>query len=233
MPNLRLLTILLAGAALTACASQPAPAPPTAVAAQLAPDPGASPYGLFLAGHAARDAGHLGAAAAYLSQAAATAGEPSYVRAEAFDAVLRAGDVSGAAALAPPLDDPNLAARRLGVLVQGVEAMAQGRNKDAYALFSGSGVVFPHRTMAQLLAPFAAAGAGDADHAAAPPDVGGDAVGQFVGDLDRAQLDERLGRAADADTAFKALLGAGDESGLVTASYGAFLERRGRWPDAQ
>ena len=105
MPNLKPLAILLAGAALTACASEPAPAPAPLVAAEPAPDPGASPYGLFLAGHAARDAGHLGAAAAYLTQAAATAGEPSYVRVEAFDAVLRAGDVEvGARRAATPAD---------------------------------------------------------------------------------------------------------------------------------
>ena len=121
MQRLKLLTILLAGAALSACASQPAPpSPPPVADTEPMPDPGTSPYGLFLAGHAARDAGELGAAAAYLGRAASTAGEPPYVRVEAFDAALRAGDVTGAAALAPAQDDPNLAARRLGVLVRGV-----------------------------------------------------------------------------------------------------------------
>ena len=231
---MRWLTILLAGAALTACASPPAPPPPVApVAVQPTPGPATSPYGLFLAGQAARDAGQLSAAAAYLVRAASTTGEPSYIRIEAFDAALRAGDVSGAAALAPALDDPNVAARRLGVLVRGVEAMAVGKNKDAYALFSGPDAGFPHRAMAQLLAPFAAAGAGDAVHATARPQMGADGVGQFVADLDQALLEERLGRLDDADAAFKTLLQDGDESGLVTVSYGAFLERRGRWKDAQ
>ena len=237
MPRLRLPTILLAGAALTGvlagCASEPAPTPVTPIAAQPTPDPGASPYGLFLAGQAARDAGQLGAAAVYLGRAAATAGEPTYVRVEAFDAALRAGDVPGAAALSPAADDPNLAARRLGALVRGVEAMANGKYQDAYALLSGPDVGFPHKGIAQLLAPFAAAGAGDALHATARPDMGGDGVGQFVADLDRALLDERLGKQGDADAAYKALLNDGDESGLVTVSYGAFLERRGRWKDAE
>ena len=112
---MRWLTILLAGAALTACASPPAPPPPVApVAVQPTPGPATSPYGLFLAGQAARDAGQLSAAAAYLVRAASTTGEPSYIRIEAFDAALRAGDVSGAAALAPALDDPNVAARQIG-----------------------------------------------------------------------------------------------------------------------
>ena len=199
-PTPKLLTILLAGAALTACASEPAPAPPPLAAAEPAPDPGASPYGLFLAGHAARDAGQLGAAAAYLGRAAATSGEPSYVRIEAFEATLRAGDVSGAAALAPAPDDPSLGARRLGVLVRGVEAMAVGKNKDAYALLSGPDVGFPHKAIAGLLAPFAAAGAGDAAHALARPDLAGDGIAQFVADLDQAQLDERLGKASPTPT---------------------------------
>jgi tetratricopeptide (TPR) repeat protein len=230
----RVLTILLAGAALTACASQPAPPPSVApVAVQPTPSAGTSPYGLFLAGQAARDAGQLGPAAAYLVRAASTAGEPTYVRVEAFDAALRAGDVTGAAALAPAPDDPNLAARRLGVLVRGVEAMANGRNRDAYALLSGPDIGFPHRSMALLLAPFAAAGAGDGAHATARPQMGADGVGQFVADLDQALLAERFGKLDEADGAFKALLQAGDESGLVTVSYGAFLERRGRWKDAQ
>jgi tetratricopeptide (TPR) repeat protein len=234
MLRLRWLTILLAGAALTACAGEPAPPLPVApIAAQPTPDPAASPYGLFLAGQAARDAGQLSAAAAYLGRAASTAGEPTYVRVEAFDAALRAGDVSGAVALSPAADDSNLAARRLGVLVRGVEAMANGRNQDAYALLSGPDAGFPHKAMAQLLAPFAAAGAGDLAHATARPQMGGDGVGQFVADLDQALLDERLGRQDDADAAYKVLLGDGDESGLVTVSYGAFLERRGRWKDAQ
>lgn len=233
MPRLRLLTILFAGAALSACASGPAPPPAASIAdAEPTPDPGTSPYGLFLAGHAARDAGQLGAAAAYLGRAASTVGEPTYVRVEAFDAALRAGDVSGAAALAPAQDDPNLAARRLGVLVRGVEAMAAGRDKDAYLLLSGPEAGYPHKAMAQLLAPFAAAGSGDAAHATAHPDMGGDSVGQFVADLDQAELDERLGKPGEAEADYKALLSDGDESGLVAVSYGAFLERRGRWGDA-
>jgi tetratricopeptide (TPR) repeat protein len=232
MPRLRLPTILLTGAVLAGCATEPAPPPPP-VAAQPTPDPGASPYGLFLAGQAARDAGQLGAAAAYLGRAAATAGEPSYVRVEAFDAALRAGDVTGAASLSPAADDPNLAARRLGTLVRGVEAMADGKFREAYALMSGPDVGFPHKAIAQLLVPFAAAGAGDSVHATARPNMSGDGVGQFVADLDRALLDERLGKQDDADAAFKTLLSDGDESGLVTVSYGAFLERRGRWKDAQ
>jgi len=233
MPTPRLLTILLASAALSACATQPATPPPASVVELTpTPDPGASPYGLFLAGHAARDAGELAAAAVYLGRAASTAGEPTYVRIEAFDATLRAGDVTGAAALAPGPDDPNLPARRLGVLVRGVEAMASGKDKDAYALLSGPDAGFPHKAMCQLLAPFAAAGAGDSANATAHPDMGGDSVAQFVADLDQAELDERLGKSADAQAAYKSLLAAGDESGLVTISYGAFLERRGRDGDA-
>ncbi|HZZ90591.1 MAG TPA: tetratricopeptide repeat protein [Caulobacteraceae bacterium] len=232
MRRLSRLASLSVAAALAACATQPASPPQPPIATAGAPEPNASAYGLFLAGHAARDAGQLGPAAAYLGQAAATAGEPGYVRTEAFEAVLRSGDVSGAAALSPAADDPNLAARRLGVLVRGVEAMALGRNKDAYALLSGPDIGFPHKSLARLLAPFAAGAAGDSAHAVAKPDVDADPVAQFVGALDRALLLERLGRFSDADIAYKALLEPGDESGLVTVAYGRYLERRGRWADA-
>ena len=237
MARSQLLILLLYGASLAGCASQPAAPPPAALAhaapAEPTPDPSASPFGLFLAGQAAQDEGHLGAAAVYLGRAAASAGGPSFVKTEAFNAALRAGDVTEAAALAPGDDDPNLSARHLGAVVRGVEALASGKPKDAYALLSGPDAGYPHRAIASLLAPFAAAAAGDAAHALSRPQMNGDGIAQFVADLDQAELDERFGRHADAERAFKALLDAGDQSGLITVSYGAFLERRGRWSEAQ
>jgi tetratricopeptide (TPR) repeat protein len=83
-----------------------------------------------------------------------------------------------------------------------------------------------------LLAPFAAAGAGDATHALANPDFDGDNVSQFVAALDHAELLERYGKLQPAETLFKAMIAAGDESGLVTGAYGDFLERHGRWAEA-
>lgn len=234
---LRRLTVLLLGASLTACATSPAPRPPAAAAPPEASaptlDPDASAFGLFLAGEAARDSGHLGAAATFIGRAAADEGEPAYLKAQAFNAALRAGDIGQAASLAPDGPDVDPTEIRLGLLVRGVEAMAEGKDVKAYAILTGPDMGYPFETAAMLLAPFAAAGAGDAAHALARPDLDGDAIPQLIADLDQAELEERLGKGEAAEASFKAITAGGDASGLATEDYGAYLERRGRWGEAQ
>ncbi len=225
----RLFLALLAAASLAACATRPAAtlssaAPP----APAPPPPNVSPFGLYLAGHTAADQGRLSTAFAYLDRAAEAAGDPMYLKVRAFNAALRAGDVSAAAALAPDGPDAPAPARRLGLLVKGVEAMSLGNDKAAYALLTSPELAYPFRSAAILLAPFAAAGMRDGAHATARSDAEGDPVIQFVADLDQAQLDERMGHRKAAETAYKALMAVGDASGLVRLAYGAFLERRGR-----
>jgi tetratricopeptide (TPR) repeat protein len=236
MSHTRLLIALLAAASLAACATGPQSAGPEPIAvAEPAPVQAvddASPFGLFLAGRTAGDQGHLAAAASYISRAAAAEGEPSFLKTQAFGAALRAGDITTAAALAPDGVEDAGGDKRLGVLVRGVEAMAQDRNKEAYALLSGPDMGPPFRTVADLLAPFAAAGAGDTANAVARPDAGGDPIAQFIGDLDQAQLDERAGARSAAETDYKSLLATGDESGMVGQAYGGFLERHGRASEA-
>ena len=235
---LRSLTMLLLAGPLCACAveraSFPAPAPgpgPAAAApAAITPDPDASAYGLFLAGETARDQGRLAVAAAYLTRAAAAEGQPAYLRADAFTTTLEAGDVAAAAGLAA---EPSAGGDvNLGLLVRGVEAMAEGKAKEAYGFLVSPDLGYPPKTAALLLAPFAAAAADDAAHALERPTLDADGVSQFVADIDRAELQERLGHRAEAESAFKALMQSGDETGLVARAYGAFLERRGRWADA-
>ncbi|HEY1752096.1 MAG TPA: tetratricopeptide repeat protein [Caulobacteraceae bacterium] len=234
---LRRLFALCLAASLGACATERMTVT-HAAAAGAAPDaaqPPAPPadtssYGLFLAGEAARDEGHLGAAAFYLTRAAAVEGGPPYLRADAFNAALQAGDIAGAAALAPDAADSGADAS-LGRLVRGVEAMAEGRDRDAYVLLASAGPGGPPATAAQLLAPFAAAGAGDAAHALARPVIDADLISQFIADLDRAELQERLGKRDAAEASYKVIAGL-DESGLVVNAYAGFLERRGRWADA-
>jgi tetratricopeptide (TPR) repeat protein len=231
----RSLMILILAAGLGACATQPEATAPEASASIVYPttppaDVNASPYGLFLAGEVARDAGHLGAADYYLGRAAAAEGDPTYLKADAFAAALQAGNVSAAAALTPDAADPD--DEHLAVLVRGVEAMAQDHDKEAYAFFTGPDIDYPPKTAAMLLAPFAAAGAGDAAQALASPDFDGDNVSQFVAALDHAELLERFGKLQPAESLFKAMIAAGDESGLVTSAYSDFLERHGRWADA-
>ena len=216
-----------------ACASQPAPVAATAAPAQrLIPDPNTTPYGMYLAGRSALHQGRLEDAADYISGAATAEGEPDFLRTDAFTTALLAGDVGEAAALAPTDDADNAAAVRLGVLVRGVEAMAQGKNKDAAALLGGPGVGYPHKAAAALVAPWAAAAAGDAAGALVRPVFSGDRAAQFVADLGRAELTERLGKVDDADAQFKALATAGDGGDTLILAYGAFLERRGRRTEA-
>ena len=106
----RSLMILVLAAGLGACATERAAPPAAANAPAAAPvltaDPAATPYGLFLAGQVARDAGHLSAANFYLGRAAAAEGEPSFLKADAFTAALQAGDVTAAAAIIPDPADP-------------------------------------------------------------------------------------------------------------------------------
>jgi tetratricopeptide (TPR) repeat protein len=229
----RLLIIMLLGAGLGACASRaPLPPPPAPTPVAVAPPADASTYGLYLAGHEAKVAGQFRAAAVYLERAAQAADSTPAMKTDAFNAALMAGDVQTAASLAPTGDEAASADKRLGVVVLGVEAMAEGRDKAAYGLLATDDMGYPYRTVARLIAPFAAAGAGDDADATARPGLGGDAIGQFIGDLDQAGLEARLGKIPDAEAAYKAMMQTGDPSGLVTAAYGEFLERHGRAAEA-
>jgi len=214
------------GAATTPPAG-PTIAPPPALAADT------SPFGLFLAGRTARDEGHLGAAADFLSRAAEAEGGSAYLRADAFHAALEAGDVAGATALIPQGADASPADVRLGALVRGVEVFAEGDGKRAYAIFVSPDQAFPFRAAALLLAPYAAAGAGDAAHALERPALGGEPLAQFSGDLDQAELSERLGRLKEAEAEYQSLLRQSDPGGVTTLAYGAYLERRGKAGEAK
>jgi tetratricopeptide (TPR) repeat protein len=226
-------TALLVG--LGACATHPAPprsvnqVEPVAVTPK--PDIEASAYGLFLAGHAAAADGKLEDAADYLGRAAAAEGEPSFLKQDAFAAALEAGRVDEAAKLAPFGDDVEPTAERLGVLVRAVQAMSEGRYKDAYALLQAPDIGFPYRAAA-LVAPWAAAGAGDVAHAVAPVSAGGDPISQYIADLDQAIISERLGQKDKAEDEFKSLVARGDAGGIASLAYGAFLERQHRWKEA-
>jgi len=229
-----LLSLLLS---LEACADHPPSAPtgPATVAAKAAPAADtyeASSYGLFLAGEAAMDDYHLSRAADYFSRAALAGGGALDLQRKAFLAALQSGDVQQAALLAPSGPGVDEQVLRLGLLVRAVESMAEGKYKDAYALLSGPDADSAHSAVTALLAPWAAAGAGNWTGATTAPPDAGDPISAFVAEFDRAQLCERAGKPADAEAAYKALLVGGDAGGLITVAYGAFLERRGRWSDA-
>ncbi len=196
------------------------------------PPSGVSAYGLFLAGQSALDAGHSESASRFFSQAAASDDQNNMLAYEAFTAALLAGQVDKAAGLAPTSVDADTAVRRLGLLTRGVEAMAEGRGRDAKAIFSEPDAGPARNPAAALMAPFAAAMAGDKEGAVTRPLLPGDNVDQFQANLDQGKLYERLGRIDEAETAFRSLIAQGDPGGVASVELGALLERHGRPADA-
>jgi Flp pilus assembly protein TadD len=234
----------LAALTLAGCASAPggtpvaAAAPPPDRAATLE-DETASNYGLFLAGEAAMQSGRSEDAAHYFSRAAAGAGDKSaadqaLIREKAFEAAVMSGDISHAAELAPPLgtgpvDTP---AQRLARLVRAVDALAEGRNKEASDVLKapGAGVAFNGGLV--LLKPWAAAAAGDAEGAVTQSGAPEPRLTRLSSLESQAMLLERAKRYDEAETDYKSLTSNPQLGGLYIASYGAFLERRGRDKEA-
>ena len=226
------LSLLLTAAAplvlLAACATAPvAKGPPPAADATA----GVSSYGMFLAGEAALNNGNSGDAARFFDKARIDTGDPM-ITDRAFTAALLAGDIDKAAALAPSGDEASEASKRLGKLVVAVEAMAEGKGKDAKALLAGDSIAFPHKSAAALLGPWAAAQAGDTENSLVRPEVRGDRLVDYFGQLGQAALFERAKRYEEAETDYKAVASVANPTEMATLAYGSFLERRGRRVDA-
>ena len=193
----------------------------------------ASPYGQFLAGRAALNAGRNADAARYYGAVRTLDPEAADIADErAFVATLLAGDVATAARIAPISQATSLPNLSLSRLVRAVEGMSTGRVGQARALLSPEGAVFPHRSAMALLSPWAAAMAGDREGVLVRPQSPGDRVVDVFGLLAQARLFERAGRLDEAETNFKVLAG-GDSPGQASVlAYGGFLERRKRWAEA-
>ncbi len=235
--------LLAAAGTLAGCASSGAVGPASRPAAAA---PGASAYGLFLAGQAAVNAGHGKVAADYFSQATRASGAASrtggqaagspLLASRAFSAALLGGEVARAAALAPaaiadPAGDDGLAA--LARLTAGVEAMARDDGAAARQFLARPAQAEAGRlSPATLLDPIAAAQAGDVAGATVLPAVADDPISRFYASLDQARLYEHFHRAAEAETAYRALVAGGDPGGLASLNLGLFLERSGRAAEA-
>lgn len=191
-----------------------------------------SAYGMFLAGNAALNEGRSDEAARFLDLARAQSGDEATVAERAFTAALLAGDVDKAAELAPDGPTASEPAKRMGRLVKAVESIADGKGKVAQEQLTGDVIGFPHRSAAALLAPWAAAQAGDVEGSLVRPQVRGDTTVDYFGQLGQAYLYERAKRFDEAETDFKALTSSESPSELVVLGYGGFLERRGRRADA-
>jgi len=192
-----------------------------------------SPYGLFLAGQAAMKDGRNALALQYFDRATASDIDldGKTINRRAFIAAVFAGDVPRAARLAPG-EDAGLTLQRLGALEKVVDAIANGRAREAQAILASGAVSIPHRPVAALLAPWAAAAAGDKEGAVARPDLRSDRLVEVFGQLGQAQLFERAKRYDEAETDYMALTSLGDAGLLFMLDHGAFLERRGRRAEA-
>jgi tetratricopeptide (TPR) repeat protein len=193
---------------------------------------GLSPYGMFLAGEAALNDGKSGDAAKFFDQARTQSAGDAMVSERAFTAALLSGDIDKAATLAPTGDQASEAGKRLGKLVVAVDALADGKAKQARDLLSGENIAFPHRPAAALVGPWAAADAGDVEGSLVRPQVRGDRAVDYFGQLGQGALFERAKRYDEAETDFKAAASMVNPSVIAVMAYGGFLERRGRRVDA-
>jgi len=214
---------LALAAVLSGCATA---APPVAVQAQI------SSYGLFLAGKGALAEGQNRDAVEFFSRAKDLADDSEgLVGEQLFASSLLAGDVTRAASVVPL--SHNNDGQNFGIVVQGVEALAKGDIKVGRALLSPARTPYPHKLLAVLLSPWAAAMAGDAQASVVRPRSVGDKIVDYFGLLGQARLYERARRYDEAETDFKLLAGGDDPSVVSVLAYGGFLERRGRQSDAR
>jgi tetratricopeptide (TPR) repeat protein len=190
-----------------------------------------SPYGMFLAGESALNNGKSQDAAKFFDQARQETGD-AMIGERAFTAALLAGDIQRAAALAPTGDDASEGGKRLGKLVVAVEDIAEDRGKDAKAILTDQNIAFPHKSAGALLSPWAAAEAGDVEGSLVRPQVRGDRLVDYFGQLGQAALFERAKRYDEAETDFKAAASSSTPTEMAIIAYGGFLERRGRKVDA-
>ena len=189
-------------------------------------------YGAYLAGRSALHSGDSEEAATRLEAVATAVPENPKLRQRAFTAALYAGDVQAAARLAPAPDPDQPGLDSLGRLTQAANALAEGQSQLAVERLTDNSIVFPHRTAAAVLRPWALAAAGDWDAALTAPEGEGDRIADLFSALARAQLLEIRKKPDDAEAIYKTLSEDAVASALFLPMYGEFLERRGRRADA-
>ena len=226
----RIILVPAALMALSACAT-PGPGGPGQVASVAADEP-SSVYGLYLAGQVALDASDNQRAADLFGRAEASGVDGAFLKEKVFTSALLAGDLERAAAAAPGPGEGSANNQALGILVQAVEALAEGQGEKAYArLAAPRPSDVPFLASSELLKPWTAAAAGRWPAALSVPATT-DRLSRLIGSLDQAMLFERAHRYGEAETAFKALLAQKNVDRVVAPAYGAFLERRGRRAEA-
>ena len=218
--------------ALSACATPGPGRPGRSEASSVPAEEPSSVYGLYLAGQVAMDGAQNQTAADLFGRAQTISVDGAFLKEKLFTSALLAGDLDRAAAAAPGAGEGSANNQALGILVQAVEALAQGQGEKAYLrLAAPRGTDVPYLSPLELLKPWTAAAAGRWPAALAVPATN-DRLSRLIGSLDQAMLFERARRYGEAETAFKALLAQKNVDRLIIPAYGGFLERRGRRPEA-
>lgn len=198
-------------------------------------DPDASAYGLFMAGSAAEVQGAQDVASSLFERAsAAEEGDAvGVLKGRAFLAAVEAGDLRRASDLGVRPEELESHWRYLALMVNAARQLADGQGRDALAGFdklAASGGAT--ETELVLLAPFAAAMAGDSERAFTRSGVRTDGATRFQIDLDQGWLYERAGKLEQAESAYRALIGSGDRGWRATLALGRILERQGKNAEA-
>ena len=193
---------------------------------------GNSAYGLYLSGRSALSRGQAETGAAYLTAVERLTPEQPVIRDQTFTAVLLAGDLDVAARIAPEGPGVSPAITESGALVLVVQAMVAGDAVRANDLLKTRRIRAPHARVAALIAPWAAAAAGDWDTALVAPNPSGDPVTVLFGRYHHAQLLEHRRQYDQAEAELRELAFDARAAPLFRAGYGEFLERRGKRAEA-
>ncbi|CAN5212313.1 tetratricopeptide repeat protein [soil metagenome] len=145
---------------------------------------------------------------------------------------MQAGDIAEAARLAPSKTEGSMGAQRLGRLARATEALAKGDGASARLLLADDMVGPPHGTAASLMAPWAAAMAGNTNPDATPPRAADTPAAALLARYSQAVLLEKARKYKESEAAYKSLFETAPSVGMFGLGYGAFLERRGRRGEA-
>ncbi len=214
----------------------PVEEPPVAIPEVWAPVPadreGRSAYGLYLSARLALSRGDQTAAADLLRATEALTPEQPMVREAAFMAAVFGGDLDFAARMTPSGEGVSPALTQTGRLIEVVQAFVHDDPTAALAVYAQAPIGQPNARAADFLRPFLEAGAGNREAALALPNLMPNDPALLLSRYHRAILLEHYGDLEAADKEYTALMNNRAGAPLFRLSYGAFLERRDRRPEA-
>ena len=192
---------------------------------------GQSAYGLYLSGRLASIRGDRAVGAELLAESHALTPEQPMLGEEAFKSGLFSGDLDTVVRMTPAVQDtPQLA--QVARLVEVVQTLGAGDAATSLAMLRAEPFQDWLAPAARYVTPAIAAAGGDWDAALQPVDASANDAAGLILHQQRALLLEDRRRYAEADAEFRTLMAAPGGAGLFALDYAAFLERRGRRPEA-